>query len=416
MAAAIEACLLRFHWLANRNSVQEMIILYVTASLFYLIAVKVVLSGPAVPQVKPVLLTAAVVFRLTAWPLEAPLSDDIYRYRWEGKLQAYGGNPYQTRPDDEGWRRLRDETWPRVGQKDVKAGYGPLTELLEYATYKSVAQVIGDPYRQAHWFKFPAAAFDLGSIAVLWMLLAARRLPVERTIIYAWSPAPILEFWGTGHNDSVVICFILLALLAATRERWSAAFGALGLAAAAKLWPVILIPAFVWRKRWWQWTIAIAVFAATSIPYWSDVNENARFMSGFLGGWRNNDSVYGMLLWLTGGQYTAKYLAFALLGIAAVCAAVSNWPLEKKILATIVALLLVSANVHPWYLTWFLPMLALIPAPPLFIWLTLSPLFYNVLVDWNAKGVWNGSTSIRWWIYLPVLAAALFGSWRKVRR
>ena len=408
--------MLRFNWLGLRHSVREAIVLYIAISLFYLIAVKVVLAGPAGLHVKPIILVAAVIFRLTAWPLAAPFSDDIYRYRWEGKLQAYGGNPYQTRPADEGWRQLRDETWPRVGQKDVKAGYGPLTELLEYAAYAGAARFISDPYRQAHWFKFPAAVFDLGSIAALWVLLAARRLPVERTLIYAWAPAPVLEFWGTGHNDSMVICFILLALLAATRERWSWAFAALGMAAAAKLWPVILIPAFVWRKRWWQWTIAVAVFAATSIPYWSDVNENARFMSGFLGGWRNNDSVYGILLWLTGDQYTAKYLAFALAGISAGCLAVSKWPLEKKVLATIVAMLLVSANVHPWYLTWFLPLLAFAPTPPLFIWLALSPLFYSVLIDWHAKGVWNGSTSIRWWVYVSALAAALPGNWRKTAR
>ncbi len=359
------------------------------------------------------MLAAAVVFRLTAWPLEAPFSDDIYRYRWEGKLQASGGNPYQTRPEDEAWLRLRDETWPRVGQKDVKAGYGPIAELLEYATYEGVSRLTSDPYRQAHWFKLPSAAFDLFSIAVLWMLLAARGVPVERTLIYAWAPAPVLEFWATGHNDSMMICFILLALLAAARDRWSGAFAALGAAAAAKLWPFILLPAFAGRRWRWHWVIAAAVFAVSAIPYWSDVNENARFMSGFIGGWRNNDSIYGILLWLTGDQYWAKYLAFALVGISAACLAVSGWPMEKKVLVSIVALLLVSANVHPWYLTWFLPLLAFVPAPPLFVWLTLSPLFYTVLIDWNAKGVWNGSTPIRWWVYVPVLAATILSMRRK---
>jgi alpha-1,6-mannosyltransferase len=415
VAAAIEACLLRFNWLGFRNSVEEAIILYIAISLFYLIAVRVLLGGPVEPKIKLIVLAAAVIFRLTAWPLAAPFSDDIYRYRWEGKLQAFGGNPYQTRPEDAAWGHLRDETWPRVGQKDVKAGYGPLAELLEHATYLGAARITGDPYLQAHWFKFPAAAFDLFSIVLLWRLLATRGVPVERTLIYAWAPAPVLEFWGNGHNDSIVICFILLALLAAARERWSGAFAALGAAAAAKLWPFILLPSFIVRRKW-HWAIAVAVFIVAAIPYWSNVYQNARFMSGFLGGWRNNDSLYGFLLWLTGDQYRAKYLAFALLAIAAIWIALARWPLEKKVLATIVAMLLVSANVHPWYLTWFLPLLAFVPVAPLFVWLTLSPLFYSVLIDWKTRGVWDGSTSIRWWVYVPVLASSMLSAWRNTRR
>lgn len=399
--------MLRFNWLSHRDSVREAIFLYIAIYLFYLIAVRVVLRDRAGRFLKPMILAAALLFRLTAWPLNAPFSEDIYRYRWEGKLQAHGGNPYQVRPDDEAWRHLRDASWARVGQKDVKAGYGPLAELLEHATYIGAARIAGDPFRQAHWFKFPSALFDLCSIAVLWMLLAARKIPVERTLIYAWAPAPVLEFWGTGHNDAVMICFILLALLAAERKRWKWAFAAIGAAAAVKLWPLLLIPAFAWKRRWWQGSIAIAVLAALFIPYWSDVGENARFMSGFVGGWRNNDSLYGVLLWLTGDQYKAKYLAFALLGIATAAIALSKWQLEKKVLATIGALLLVAANVHPWYLTWFVPLLAFLPAPPLFVWLTLSPLLYTVLIDWNAKGVWNGTTHFRWWVYVPVLAATL---------
>ena len=53
--------------------------------------------------------------------------------------------------------------------------------------------------------------------------------------------------------------------------------------------------------------------ACFAIPYLTDVTENAQFMSGFVGGWRNNDSFFGLLLYLTGDLYRAKYLAFTLL-------------------------------------------------------------------------------------------------------
>ena len=84
--------------------------------------------------------------------------------------------------------------------------------------------------------------------------------------------------------------------------------------------------------------------------------------------------------------------------------------------ATIASLLVVAANVHPWYMTWFLPLLALIPCVPLFIWLTLAPLFYVVLIEWNVRGVWDGSSSLRWWVYRPVLLSALSISSEKTIR
>ena len=45
------------------------------------------------------------------------LSDDVFRYRWEGMLQAHGGNPYQARPVDPEWEHLRDDREPTPGER-----------------------------------------------------------------------------------------------------------------------------------------------------------------------------------------------------------------------------------------------------------------------------------------------------------
>jgi len=357
---------------------------------------------------------AAVLFRLTVWPLAPVLSDDVYRYRWEGKLQARGGNPYQARPNDPEWASLRDETFPSVGSKDSKAGYGPLVEILQFGMYRATSALTKDPFLQAFWFKAPYALFDLGVIAVLWALLRRRGLPPEHVLIYAWSPLPVMEFWATGHNDSAAVLFVLLALLAASKERWTWSFAALSLAAAAKFWPLVLFPAFIgwkgWRpRRWQQWLVLLPIAALLAWPYRSDVTENIRFMSGFLGGWRNNDSLHGLLLWMTGDVYRAKYLAFGVVAAAAIAVSLLKWPLEKASLAVIAIMLIVSSNVHPWYLTWLLPMLAFYPVPALLLWTALVPLAYHVLIRWLELGEWQGSTPLRWWIYGPVYAMLLLG-------
>lgn len=429
LALAILGTLLEGLWLVLRTyeplrrHVVETIVLYVLASLVYLISAWVVLQqGASEGRVRLWLVGAfALLFRLTVWPLFPALSDDVFRYRWEGKVQVHGGNPYQVRPNDPAWAQLRDATFSLIPGRDFRAGYGPLLEQAQAWTYRAASALTADPYRQAFWFKAPAALFDLGVMLALTWLLRLRGLPCERLLLYAWSPLSVMEFWGTGHNDAVPVCFVVVALALAARQRPTAAFASLSLAAAAKLWPLVLFPAFAGfgkssrlggRHAW----PLLPVFFVLWWPYRSDVEENLRFMTGFVGGWRNNDSLFGLLLWLAGDLYRAKYTAFAMIAAVAVLAAWRCGTLEKASLVTITALLMISANVHPWYLTWLLPLLAFYPVPALLLWTALVPLAYQTVIAWLELGEWRGSTPDRWWIYGPVYGM-LVGSWlaRRIR-
>jgi alpha-1,6-mannosyltransferase len=270
LAAILEAIFLRMALLGDlRTRIVETIGLLLASGLFYLVCTYLVLRGRS--RVRPAwVFGAALLFRLTLWPLYPALSDDVFRYRWEGKLQASGGNPYEVRPNDAAWQFLRDESFPSTPGRDFRAVYGPLVELIERITYRVVSRFETRPYAQVFWFKVPAALFDLGVLAALWRLLKAKRLPAERILIYAWSPLPLMEFWGTGHNDSIVVFFVVLALIAAAYDRWTWAFAALALATASKIWPIFLFPVFMaaagWR-RWRECLVAAPVVALVSLPY-----------------------------------------------------------------------------------------------------------------------------------------------------
>ena len=305
--------------------------------------------------------------------------------------------------------------------------YGPVVEGIEWIEYRLIAGLEPNPFAQAFWFKAPSALFDLGVMAALWLLLKIKELPPERILIYAWSPLPLIEFWGNGHNDSIAVCFIVLAVAAAAKAsrprqsdvavslHWIAAFAALTLAVASKLWPIFLFPLFIaaagWR-RWREWLIALPIVALVALPYWtptlrwSTIDENFRFMSGFLGGWRNNDSLFGVLLWAAGNDlYLAKKFALGIICGAVAFVLLWRWPLERASLAVITVLLLVSANCHPWYLIWILPLLAIEPAAPLRLWTALAPLAHAAVIDWVGAGDWKGSTGIRYYEYVPVFIA-----------
>ena len=417
LAVAIEGGLLT---IVRARGLREHLLLtislLVALNIFYITAVWLVTrTSTSSSSVAILICGAAVVFRLTVLPLEPTLSYDVYRYRWEGKLQEHGGNPYNSRPADPDLSYLRDETYDKIPGHDFKTVYGPVIESMHLGTYKLVSSHTPDPARQVFWFKLPGALFDLATIAALMWLLSRRDLPSERVLAYAWSPLIVIEFAGTGHHDSLVLFLIATALALATSARWWSVFTVLSIAAAAKIWPLALFPAFVgWTGRYllrpWQPLMLLPVAAVTAIPYWTNVMENAQFLSGFLGGWRNNDSLYGQILALTGDVYRAKYTAFALLGVFIAWTMLRRWPLDRAVLGTIVVMLAVSANCHPWYLTWFVPLLCLMPAPALLLWTALVPLAYETLFAWFAVGVWNGVSDTRWLIYVPVISVAIV-SW-----
>lgn len=147
-------------------------------------------------------------------------------------------------------------------------------------------------------------------------------------------------------------------------------------------------------------------------------------LEGFLGGWRNNDSLYGIIYERAnedpdlGTERVTYYLGAALTGL---------WFLRRPLLESvkwaIVVLLFFSANCFPWYLSWFLPFLAVSPNAALLLWTALVGLAYHVLIGYEVLGVWEHSDAFRELEYLPVYGLLLASGatrfvlqWRANRR
>lgn len=388
-----------------RRSLVETILLVAALTIIHVTAVFAAVKGklPAGGPALAIIGFAALGFRLTVFPLAPAFSDDVYRYRWEGKVQAAGLNPYRTAPSDPAAAGLRDATYPWVGQKHARAGYGPVLELVEAAMFRAVAH-LPDPFRQAFWFKLPAALADLGTGLTLAFLLKTMHLPPERVLVYAWAPLPVFEFWINGHNDSLLLLGVVLAVLALAGARYVAASAALTLAALTKFWPAALFP-LLFRRWRWQLLLLPALTAVCLWPYRSSFTLNLAYLSGFLGGWRNNDSLFGLTLAAAAGDpQVAKWLTALLFGAAILAMRRLDLHPAHALLATPAVLLALSANVHPWYLTWLLPGLVLVPSPALLLWVSAAPFFYDRLPFWIENGDWRPLSPLRWAVYIPVYA------------
>ena len=189
-----------------------------------------------------VILATAVLLRIGALAAPVYLSDDIYRYIWDGRVQAAGINPYRYIPTDDRLVALRDEAiFPNINRNNYAPTiYPPVAQMLFFLATRFGETVTA--------MKLVLVAVEAIGIGALLFSLRAAGLPRENILLYAWHPLPVWEIAGSGHIDAAVVAFVSLAMAAALagRRAWSGA--ALGAATLVKFFPLVLVPA-LWRPR-----------------------------------------------------------------------------------------------------------------------------------------------------------------------
>ncbi len=346
-------------------------------------------SGAALSAV----LVLGLAMRLLTFSSPPLLSTDIYRYVWDGRVQAAGINPYLYLPAAPELRGLRDEgtgataIYPHIN----RAYYAP-------TIYPPVAQglfaLVGVAWPTIWGMKAVMLASDLLGIGAALALLRLAGQPAERVLILAWNPLVVWEFAGGGHIDAAALGFVGLMLVLAAR-RWHALAGlALGAAVLCKLLPAALFPA-VWRR--WDLRTPLAAGALIAVSYGWYAGAGWRVL-GYLPGYASEEGLGSgggfLLLRLvaTAGPLPSwagpAYAAAAALGLLALAGWVGlrgplpEAPGDRAVLICRDAVWLVMAVMfalsphYPWYLTALAMPCVLAPSRPA-VWLMgAAPLLY----------------------------------------
>ena len=315
----------------------------------------------ALPGAGACVVCVALALRVAVLATPPTLSDDLFRYAWEGRVLAHGASPYAHAPADPALARFRDaRVYPRVNHPELSAIYPPLAE----AGFALVARV-GDGTAA---IKLWVLVNDILLCIVLAWWCAARGGSAWDALVYAWNPLAVAEYAGSGHFDPAGLLWLVLALALAERRRARDSAASLAASVMTKL---VALPALPFLLRDWPARVrfvAVPVLALLLAGYVVLARGPHSGLAAFAAHWRHNDSLFGLLA-AANGERTARVLAAALL------VALVTWLLWRRVAtlpATRLALragLLLGPVLHPWYLGW---VLALEPLQPSAAWLTLT--------------------------------------------
>ena len=305
-------------------------------------------------NLKAVILYAA-LFRLALLGLPPSLSDDAYRYVWDGLVQQNGINPYRFSPADDIFRELQqDITFEELNSKAHVSVYPPVSQLIFRL---GTTWHTPDSLRSYYLIKL---IFVLAELLAIFLL--ARIVSSGFVLLYAWNPVVLLETAGQAHTESAALLALILVLFLAMRGNggWASIF--LAVAGWIKLLPFLFFPflwsRFGWRSVWPGAIISVVLALPFTAPYVvSNVAESLDLYARFFE--FNAGPYYGIkavMQWFTGDDWSKQigpFLRFVFLVSLPVLYFVSmrrRWPLAQAMLITTGLYLALATTVHPWYL------------------------------------------------------------------
>lgn len=379
------------------------------------------------PAALAIVLGAAAALRLIALPATPVLSDDVYRYMWDGHVQTHGVSPYAHPPMAPQLDGIATPYRSLINHPGLPTIYPPVSQLVFL-----LSALAGGGLAE---MKILLILFDLGTVLVLVAVLRQRGAPPSRVVLYAWSPLAVLEIGWSGHQDSIGVFLMAVAVLAIVRGRRGVSVTAAALSGAAKYIGWLVLPVAARRARWTAWLSAAAALGLACAPYvWAGAGVTGSLLT-YAEIWRFNDSLFGLIhagvewtglsagihraleaagwlapdasweistvLRLTAPLSLAKALAAAVFLAFAVRTLRRPWedPL-RKILSLVGGALLLSPTLHPWYLLWVAPLMVAAPRVA-WIWLTYAVVVFSYPMMASRTGGGEPLGWLAWPEYLP---------------
>jgi hypothetical protein len=359
-------------------------------------------------------LVLAAVWHVEFLRLPPGADDDIHRYVWDGRLQRLGYNPYTVVPSDPAVQDLHTPETRNLNNPDLPSPYPAGAQLF--------VRAVTTIHESAFVMKVAFVVCDLAIVLLLLDVLRCSRQGAHIVLAYAWNPLLAIEVAGSGHID-IVGALLLVVSAAALLRRWraTAAVG-LGLAIAAKLLPIVLLPLYWKRVRIRDAALAAAVVGLLYLPFLNrSFFNHGRIPIGSLGtfvqSFRFNGPVFATLARVAPPQLLAGMAVLVGLATATWLRRATPEFSPDTFAWPMAATLVCAPVVFPWYLLWLLPFLTSASTLLIILWtVSIIPTY----VQWHLRALGHPWGALPGWV-MPLeygcvaIAAAIIGFRRFTR-
>lgn len=298
------------------------------------------------------------------------LSDDYFRFIWDGRLAIQGIHPFDALPSDyakQGFpvAGLDAALFEKLNSPDYYTVYPPIAQAI----FAVACRIFPDSIAGSVFvMKSLLLLMEFGSILLLWRLLLRFNLPTKNVLLYALNPLVVVEIVGNLHFEGAMIFFFLLALYWGAKSKLPLSAGAMALSVASKMVSLLALP-FLLRqlgycKALWYYAVFGAATALLFVPLLSDVflHNFGDSLNLYFRQFEFNASLYYIARWI--GYQQTGFNRISLIGpvLASVGALIillsaflsrhKSWDkLPQVLLFAICTYLFFSTTVHPWYLS-----------------------------------------------------------------
>lgn len=423
-------CFLAFQ---DNMSVSIPVLVCGTALGVILLAVLFYLGEKEQLQLSPgAILSFALASRLLFLFQPPQLSDDIYRYLWDGLQILHGNNPYSLAPA----ASTAFDAWSsailnKVNHPQFFTIYPPSAQIVFAAGVALARDYVG--------LKIILVAFDMATCAFIIKLLHTMNLPTWRAVLYAWHPLPIIEIAWSGHIDGAAILFLFAAISLivnspkgvdpkknhqgwvrrTTLVRHLGEGTAIALSILMKPIPLIYLPLLLCATTTPLYLVCgcFAVLVLFSAPFLPDMTNMFVSLGVYLQNWEFANAAFRILRsLLASGDWArvvlSSVLTILILAITLLFRGRTRWQgydtslglMESLYLVTVVFLLL-TPTLHPWYALYLAALLPFSAGPAGLVLSWAVFLSYHIIIRYSVLGEWVENDLIVTVIWLsPALA------------
>ena len=322
-----------------------------------------------------------IIFRLLFIAVLPNLSQDFYRFIWDGRLITQGISPYLFTPEN----YIEDTSNSFVTivnqAQELYNGMGSLNRS-HFSNYPAINQLC---FAIASVFagksilgsvmvvRIILILADIGILCIGKKLLVKLHLNPNQIFWYFLNPFIVIELTGNLHFEGVMLFFLIASLYLLHQKKWLGSAGLLGISVSVKLIPLLFLPLYY---RWFStdlnkgffklagfYFIVLGTVIFTFTPFLS-----AQFISNFsktiflwFQNFEFNASIYYIIRWMgfkiVGwnmiaiiGKILPLFVILFILLFTFLRKNKSTQQLITSMLFGVSIYFLFSTTIHPWYI------------------------------------------------------------------